>query len=143
MSLLPVAGLVGQEPTDPSGWIYDVSAIARDEVKMGVGDSLAGYLAAVDPHVHPVEAQIFGEPSTKLAGQRQHVGLFIRSQAEDVRFVAVGDNQHVARTDRVGIREGSCQWSLQPNLPLLDPKAERALVRFHSSRLRRNESPMS
>ncbi len=108
---------------------------------MGVGDSLAGYLAAVDSQVHSLESQLVDEPSMEIGGQGQHLGLFVRSQAEEIRLVAVGNYQRVARTDRVGIREGSCQWSLQPNLPLLDPKAERALVRFHDSRLRRNESP--
>jgi hypothetical protein len=108
---------------------------------MGVGDSLAGYLAAVDSQVHSLEAQLVDEPSMEISGQGQHLGLFVRSQAEEIRLVAVGNYQRVARTDRVGIREGSCQWSCQPNLPLLDPKAERALVRFHDSRLRRNESP--
>ena len=107
---------------------------------MGVGHSLAGYLAAIDSQVHSFEAQLVDEPSMKIGGQGQHLGLFVRSQAEEIRLVALGNYQRVARTDGVCIREGSSQWSFQPNVPLLDPKAERALVRFHDSRLRRNES---
>jgi hypothetical protein len=105
---------------------------------MGVGDSLAGHLAAVDSQVHSLEVQLVDEPSMEIGGQGQHLGLFVRSQAEEIWLVAVGNYQRMARTDRVGIWEGSCQWSLQPNVPLLDPKTERALVRFHDSRLRRN-----
>ena len=140
VSLRPVARLLGEEPADPPGRFHDVSSVARDEVKMRVGHSLAGYLAAIDSQVHSFEAQTVDEPSMKIGSQGQHLGLFVRSQAEEIRLVALGNYQRVARTDGVCIREGSSQWSFQPNVPLLDPKAERALVRFHDSRLRRNES---
>ena len=90
MSLRPVARLLGEEPADPPGWFHGVSSVARDEVKMGVGHSLAGYIAAIDSQVHSFEAQTVDEPSMKIGSQGQHLGLFVRSQAEEIRLVALG-----------------------------------------------------
>lgn len=105
-----------------------------------MGDRLAGYLAAVDPEVHSVEAQFNDKPSMKLAGKGQHLPLFIRRQVEELWLVATGDDQHVALADRVGIRESHCQKSAGRYVSLLDPLAEWALISFHLARLRRNQS---
>jgi hypothetical protein len=139
-SLDSVAGLVGEEPTDPPGWFDNVSPVTRDEVEMGVGDRLAGHLAAVDPEVDSLEAEFHDEPVMKVAGQDQHLPLFIRRQVEELWLVATGDDEHVALTDRVGIRERHCQRCAGRNLSLLDPLTERALIRSHLARLRRNQS---
>ena len=43
-----------------------------------MGDRLAGYLAAVDSQIHPVEAQFFCKTCLKRACQSEHLRLFVQ-----------------------------------------------------------------
>lgn len=105
-----------------------------------MSDRLSGHLAAVDPEVHSVEAQFPNESAVQFSGQGQHLPLFIRRQVEEVWLVATRHNQHVTRTDRVGIRKRQCQRSTGRDVFLLDPMTERAVIRFHWARLRPSQS---
>ena len=70
ISLHPVAGFIREEPADPTLRVDDVSLVAGNEMKVGMGDGLTGYVATIDPQVHSVEAQISCEPLVK-SGQAQ------------------------------------------------------------------------